>query len=211
MKRRLKRSLVVMMFLLVIFRATESGEKKKEGDTINYGTRAGVAACDYSSVSLSVVETEVETVAEPEEIISEIPKLEDSRLYIQYNKMGFTDEDFYNDLELLAEMTLAEAGNQSELGKRLVIDTVLNRIDSPVWRDDDTIREVITHPGQYETYSNGSYARQQINEDIVRLVEDELFNRTNREVIYFRTGYFFDGVPRLFQEGDHYFSGDSQR
>ena len=125
--------------------------------------------------------------------------------------MGFSDEDFYDDLELLAEITLAEAGNQSDHGQLLVIDTVLNRIDSPNWRDDDTIREVITHPGQYETYSNGTYMRQEMNPKIAKMVEHELLNRTNYEVIYFRTEYYFSGLPQIKQEGAHYFSGDLER
>ena len=209
MKKRLSQSLVVVLFLLVMFNVADSREKKEVIELNRDTAVAGVCNLEWPTYEASVIETEVVTVAEEEPV--QEPTLEDTALYLQYKKMGYSDEDFYDDLEILALVTYAEAGNQSELGKRLVIDTVLNRIDSPVWRDDDTILEVVTHPGQFEAYSNGSYARYELDEEIVRLVEEELFNRTNYQVIFFKTNGFFDGCPPIVQEGDHYFSADYPR
>ena len=137
-----------------------------------------------------------------------MPTIWDSELYFNYVRMGYSDEQFLADLDLLAAITLAEAGNQPEEGKRWVIDTVLNRIDSDKWRDDYTIWETIVHPNQYDTYRNGAYTRVTIDEDIRRLVEEELLNRTNYDVIYFKTDGYFTGAPQIDKVGDHYFSGN---
>ena len=211
MIKRLTQSLVVIMFLLVIFDVTTSNGVEATDENVS----AIAGAIDISwptEEELTLVDTNTmivgEAIEEKEE--PELTEL-DSELYLQYQKMGYTEEEFLDDLELLACITLAEAGNQSEYGKRLVIDTVLNRIDSPCWRDDDTIRDVITHPGQYATYSNQAYTYQEMNEDIARLVKEELFNRSRSDVIYFRTDYYFDWCPHVLQEGDHYFGADIPR
>lgn len=206
MKKRIVHSLVLTMFLLVIFQVAESNRH------YNYKTnspRAGVMAFTYEYIPVATAEiNEVPVVAEPE-----VPRIETSWLWTMYTKKyGLSSEEFYRDIELLNRIVGAEAGNQSELGKRLVIDVVLNRIDSIYWRDDDTIWEVITHPGQFETYSNGAYTRVDLDESINELIVSELKDgRTNVDVIYFRTNHYFDGVPALFKEGDHYFSGEPDR
>lgn len=210
MKKRIIQSSIVLLMLL--------GMQNVAGETIviHYNDTAFAGACTITvdMEEVKIDENPVIVVAEPE-----VPDIESSDLYFHYVNMGYSDEEFYDDLELLAEITLAEAGNQSALGKRLVIDTVLNRIDSDAWRDDDTIREVVTHPYQYESYTNGAYTRQEMNEDIARLVEEELLHRTNYEVIFFRTNYWFDWAPKAtnsetgepLYEGDHYFSTDIER
>ena len=203
MKKRIVHSLVLTMFLLVIFQVAESNKH------YNYKTnspRAGAMAFTYEYIPVATAEVnEVPVVAEPE-----VPRIETSWLWTMYTKKyGLSSEEFYRDIDLLNRIVGAEAGNQSELGKRLVIDVVLNRIDSIYWRDDDTIWEVITHPGQFETYSNGAYTRVDLDESINELIVSELKDgRTNVDVIYFRTNHYFDGVPALFKEGDHYFSGE---
>ena len=206
MKKRCVQSLVLTLFLLVIFQVAESNKH------YNYKTnspRAGVMkgiSYEYKPVVTAEVNN-IPVVAEPE-----VPEIETTWLWTYYiERLGYSRDKFYSDIELLNRITFAEAGNQSELGKRLVIDTVLNRIDSIYWRDDDTIWEVIAHPGQFETYSNGAYTRVALDESINELIVSELKNRTNVDVIYFRTKHYFDGVPRLFQEGDHYFSGEEDR
>ena len=210
MIKRLTQSLVVIMFLLVIFDVTTSNGV--EATEENVSAIAGAIDISWPTEDeLTLVDTDTMIVGEPvEEEEPELTEL-DSELYLQYQKMGYTEEEFLDDLELLECITLAEAGNQSEYGKRLVIDTVLNRIDSPCWRDDDTIREAITHPSQYTTYSNQAYTYQEMNEDIARLVKEELLNRTNYEVIYFRTEYYFSWCPSVLQEGDHFFGADIPR
>lgn len=212
MSKRLVEALVVLIFSLVMYQVAISNETESEevifvSDSTN-GPFAGVLADGVKIASLPLVEeAEVEVVAEEEPV----SVLKYTELYSLYIKMGYTDDDFDNDLELLAKIVLAEAGNQSELGKRLVIDVILNRIDSDCWRDDDTIREVVTHPGQFQSYSNGMYLGQVPTEEVCTLIIEELMNRTNYDVTYFKTDGYFAGLPQILKEGDHYFSGDVSR
>lgn len=103
------------------------------------------------------------------------------------------------EMELIAQIAWNEAGNQSVLGKRLVIDTILNRKDHEAFPD--TIESVIFQPNQYTTIQSG------VKEDMLRLVEREVRHRINTKVIFFRTNKYSNyGVP-LFKEGAHFFSG----
>ena len=108
------------------------------------------------------------------------------------------------DIELLALVTMAEAEGESEEGKRMVIDTILNRVDSE--RFDNTISEVIYAPNQFTSMWNGRVDRCYVADDIRQLVIEELTNRTNYDVLYF-TAYQYGayGTP-MFQIGNHYFS-----
>ena len=62
------------------------------------------------------------------------------------------------DMVEIARVVHQEAGNQSELGKRLVTDTILNRVDSEDFPD--TPHEVITQPDQYAMYK--TYAPEEL-------------------------------------------------
>ena len=216
MTKRIYSSLIIIAFLLVLTQVAKSENNEKLNTCVenDFDGSARAGACDIVPVLADLPDTsahQVIFVAEecPPELEEEIvPEIETSWLYTFYMNMGYSREKFYEDLDLLAAITMAEAGNQSELGKRLVIDTVLNRCNSDRWRDDDTLWEVITHPGQYNTYSNGAYKRVAITEDIPRLVEEEILNRTNSQVIYFKTNGYFSWAPALLKEGDHYFCGE---
>lgn len=110
----------------------------------------------------------------------------------------------YDNLEMLAILVMAESENQPELGKRLVIDAVLNRVDDP--RFPNTVYEVIMSPGQFEPMVNGRFERCHLREDDLRLVLEECLYRTNSEVIWFRAGSFFDWATPIMQVGGHFFS-----
>lgn len=108
------------------------------------------------------------------------------------------------EIELIALVTMAEAEGECEEGKRLVIDTVINRVDSIYFPD--TVYEVIYQPSQFSSMWNGRVDRCEVRDDICELVREELENRTNYEVIFFTAGGYSNyGVP-LFQVGNHYFS-----
>lgn len=108
------------------------------------------------------------------------------------------------EIELLALITMAEAEGECEEGKRLVIDTVLNRVDSPYFPD--TIYEVIYQPYHFSPVWNGRMDRCEVRDDICQLVREELESRTNYDVIFFTAGgYSQYGVP-MFQVENHYFS-----
>ncbi len=108
------------------------------------------------------------------------------------------------DIELIALVTMAEAEGESEYGKRLVIDTILNRMDSVHYPD--TAYEVVYQPSQFSSMWNGRVDRCYVMDEICQIIKEELQERKNYEVIFFTAGdYGKYGIP-MFQEGNHYFS-----
>ena len=131
--------------------------------------------------SAEIIETTVEEINEPEEYpISQA------------------------DIELIALVTMGEAEGEGEYEKRLVIDTILNRMDSEYWPD--TVSEVVWQPGQFDVMWNGRLDRCYVRDDICQLVKEELISRTNYDVVFFRTDYFSTYGKPLFQVGKIYFS-----
>lgn len=107
-----------------------------------------------------------------------------------------------DDAQLVARLAYAEAGNQDNVGKRLVIDTVLNRVDDAGFPD--TISDVLFQENQYYTYNE--LMEFPIDENIYWLVREEMQERYNTEVLFFRRSYYHDFGTPLFQYQDHYFS-----
>lgn len=108
------------------------------------------------------------------------------------------------DVKLIALVVMAEAEGECEEGKRLVIDTILNRMDSEHFPN--TIYEVIYQPNQFTCMWNGRTDRCEVKDEICLLVREELESRMNSEVVFFTAGCYSDyGVP-LFQVEHHYFS-----
>lgn len=108
------------------------------------------------------------------------------------------------DKVLFAQIVMAEAGDQGLYGKRLVVDVILNRIDSEHYPC--TLEGVISQTGQFTAYENGAVWRVDPDEECYQAIEMELANRTDSEIIYFRTDHYSEyGIP-CYQYGDHYFS-----
>lgn len=109
-----------------------------------------------------------------------------------------------DDVVLIAKLVLAEAEGEPELGKRLVIDTVLNRLDSSDFPN--TVYDVVYQPYHYDPAWDGRIDLFSELDDVFKLVVDEIQHRTNSEVLYFRTdNYHGFGTP-MEQVGNHYFS-----
>lgn len=116
--------------------------------------------------------------------------------------IGLTDEE----MDFIAQVTFCEAGNESEYGQRLVIDTILNRVDSDSFPD--SVDGVLWQSGQFSTVQSGWADSVPIYDDIRQLVEEETTDRTNTDVAYFNAvGYPSYGTA-LFTEGGHYFAGE---
>ena len=98
---------------------------------------------------------------------------------------------------MLAAVVHAEAGNQDMIGKRLVADVVLNRLDSLQFPN--TVQEVIEQEGQFK--KAGSFLG-----DDLEAVQLECQSRLDHDVLYFRTGTYHRSEGKLYQHGDHYFS-----
>lgn len=104
------------------------------------------------------------------------------------------------EIVLIAKVVHHEAGNQPEIGKRLVCDTILNRVESE--RFPNTVKEVLDQPGQYcnpKKFPPDDY--------IYTIIAQEIYKRTNNQVYWYKTkGYHKYGTP-ILQEGSHFFSG----
>lgn len=112
----------------------------------------------------------------------------------------YTDEE----IELIARLAYAEAGNQCELGKRLVIDVILNRLEHENFPK--TVEGVINQTNQFSPAMSGSMYKYELNPGMVQLVREELVRRTDSDVIFFRANHYGKyGVP-MYQVGGHYFS-----
>lgn len=108
------------------------------------------------------------------------------------------------EIRLIALVTMAEAEGEPELGKRLVIDTILNRVDSD--RFPNTVHGVIYQPNQFSSVWNGRIDRCVVRDDIYQLVIEEAESRANQHVIFFRTDYYHPYGTPMFSIGSHYFS-----
>lgn len=108
------------------------------------------------------------------------------------------------EIDLIALVTMAEAEGETELGKRLVIDTILNRMDDPHFPD--TVHDVVYYPNAFSVMWNGRIDRCYVMPEIVELVKEELLNRTNYECVFFMAGGYSKYGEPMFQECCHYFS-----
>lgn len=114
--------------------------------------------------------------------------------------------DYWGELELLAAVVEAEAGNQDMIGKRLVVDVVLNRVDSPLFPD--TITEVLEQPGQFTTMWNGAvedagYHMQQDDYDAVMM--EVTGKRLDYDIYFFTAGEYNAICKPAYIHGDQYF------
>lgn len=115
------------------------------------------------------------------------------------------EEDRLGDMELLAQLIQAEAGDQDLTGMRLVADVVLNRVDSSKYPD--SIRDVIFQNGQFTVVRNGmlSDAAWNMSEKAFRAAELEMNSgRLDSGILYFST-YPANGRG-FWKHGAHYFS-----
>ena len=109
----------------------------------------------------------------------------------------------YDELEYLAACIEAEAGTQGLMGKRLVCDVILNRVDDD--RFPNSITAVIDSPGQFSVVSNGSINTVSITKETFEAIELELEHRTDDEILYFRNGHYGYGTA-AYRVNEHYFS-----
>ena len=110
----------------------------------------------------------------------------------------------FGELDLLAALVWAEAGDQDFIGKRIVADCVLNRVRSGAWPG--SVEAVIYQPGQFSVVANGRLSQGFYNAtpecyEAARLALSGDHYDTN--VIYFSMYYCANGVF-AYQHGDHF-------
>lgn len=180
---------VCALLLLLIFSfAFTTGEPTEEPSTT---TTVSVTEQETTQIDISTTVPETTEETTIVEVTTIQKKVKDNLIYSE------------DEIELLALVTVAEAEGESEYGKRLVIDTILNRVDSKSFPN--TIHGVIYQKNQFTSMWNGRINRCKVTDDIRQLVREEMESRTNSEVLFFTAGgYGKYGTP-LFQEGNHYF------
>ena len=147
---------------------------------------------------------EAEVAAERERW--ELLEQDESIQVTELTEEDLAEENYWGELELLAAVVEAEAGNQDMTGKRLVVDVVLNRVDSPLFPD--TITEVLEQPGQFSTMWNGAVedAGYHMQEDDYTAVMMEVTGmRLDYDIYYFTAGEYNDSCKPAYIHGDHYF------
>ena len=107
------------------------------------------------------------------------------------------------EIELIALVVMAEAEGECEYGQRLVIDVILNRVDSEHFPN--SINEVIYQSNQFTSMWNGRAKRCWAKPELCTLVEEELQARTDYDVIFFTAGGYGNYGTHMFQVQDHYF------
>lgn len=122
---------------------------------------------------------------------------------INNSKKDIELEIEYDELEYLGACVEAEAGTEGLIGKRLVVDVILNRVDSDKFPN--TITDVIDAQGQFSVVSNGSINKVDISQETFKAIELELKHRTDSEILYFRADHYGNGKA-CYKVNNHYFS-----
>lgn len=135
--------------------------------------------------------------------IRELRPKEQSSAQIKPALTYFTSKE-WNSMELLAACVEAEAGNQGLLGKQLVTDVILNRVDDPEWPD--TVEGVISQKYQFTSYWDGGMESVIPSEETYEAICMEMEERSYTDVFYFRTGRYSEYGTPWKKIGDHYFS-----
>lgn len=157
---------------------------------------------DYEEITSEVSTYEYETEKSEITVLMLDSHEADPDTEILSEEQQVTDEEIW----LIAWITMGEAEGECEEGKRLVIDTILNRVDHNSFPN--TIYDVIYQPSQFSCVWNGRLDRTAATEEVCQLVREELVNRCNYEVLYFTAGDYGKWGERLFQVGNHYFCGE---
>ena len=168
----------------------------KAGHYTNTEIRSGICnAFDLTPVS----------IAEDDKLTYEPIEVELSTEEEPDNSWKVTDDEY----ALLALVVEAEAGDQDFIGRRLVVDVILNRVASASFPND--IYGVIFQRNQFSTTFDGAFDRVR-REGITQMTYDAIDmelqlneNRYNTEVLFFTMGYYNPYCKPMFVWGTHYF------
>lgn len=128
----------------------------------------------------------------------------DNLIYYDPAPEDIEEEIRLGEMELLAQLCMAEAGNQGLTGMRYVADVVLNRVDSPNFPN--TVEGVIFQHRQFAVASNGELykAGYYISDDAFKAAQMEWDSRLDSKILYFNTKPTSGKNHWKFK--DHYFS-----
>lgn len=164
---------------------------------------------------VQIIQTKPEEIVLPN--IEKIPIVEEEIIeedfdfvpHIIHNMEVVTQPEIdMTEVTMLAQLIQSEAGNQSYIGRVLVADVVLNRVESEKFPN--TIEAVIfqKNPVQFSVTTNGAYnkAGKNLNEENIEIAKQEMTSekRYNSGILYFGTGQF--NGSNFFKEDGHWFS-----
>lgn len=112
------------------------------------------------------------------------------------------DSNYTDNMEYFVRCVTAEAGNQDDYGKRLVIDVILNSCD----KYNMTTTDVINADGRFEVVSNNSINTVEPDLHVYDLITEEITTRTNSDILYFRTNKYHSFGTPVMKHQAHYFS-----
>lgn len=117
------------------------------------------------------------------------------------------EEIYQGELALVAAVAWAEAEGEDLMGKRLVVDTILNRVESQDFPN--TITEVVFQRNAFAPVMDGRLleAYQHVTAEEYEAVTMELEHRQDPNVLYFTAGEYSSYGTPLYRYGNHYFSG----
>lgn len=144
-------------------------------------------------VEVEVVRDENESLKEEIEYLQYI--IDDPMLLFGESLFAFSPEEEY---ELMA-IAMSEAGNQGLVGKMLVMNTVINRME----RDGMTVHEVIYAPNQYHT---AGMCDPDEECEIALLMVAAGWDGSQGAIYFCNNGYNAYGDTQLFRFRDHWFS-----
>lgn len=142
-----------------------------------------------------VVITQVEEVVKTERVevpVEKVLTVEVQKVVPRKIETELTD----TEKELIARVVMSEAAYEDMIGKRLVVDTILNRVDSPSFPD--SVYGVVYQKGQF--YKATSYST-----ECMDAVEQEIYERLDYDVLWFASSGYLPYGTKAYQHGGHYF------
>lgn len=197
----------VLLALIAAFASTHDSNttRPKESDVERSRT-----VIEYITVEKEVP-VEAPVVVEVErEIIKEIPVPAPVVLPIGYEPNRYSEIPLTeNDIDLLAKLAWREARGEKQIGMRLVIETVLNRVLADGKQFPDTVYGVLYQPGQFAPYSGAleldDITPSQAQYDAVYAVLTDT-PILDADIYFFATTPLTDNV--YLHVGGHYFCGN---
>ena len=142
-----------------------------------------------------VYEEVMEIKEETQVLVKKKPKKKKKKLY------PMTQEE----IDLLAVLVYAEAGNQPDEGKEAVANVVLNRVDSETFPN--SVLDVVFQRNQFTTTFDGALEKawSKVDKSCYDAVQRARESRKYPDLIYFTAGGYGKYGHKSVIIGDHYF------
>lgn len=159
---------------------------------------------DVEPIDISGVKHKSRAVLQP--FVEESPRQVEIQplISLELTEVNLAEEAKYDDMELIAQLVQAEAGNQDLEGRRLVTSVVLNRVRSDQFPN--TVEDVIFQDGQFSVIKNGMFdeAGWHMDELTYQAVELEMEEQMDTDILFFSRGRS-EYMNTAYKHQDHWF------